>query len=193
MPSKKIKTRIEPGKVYHVYNRGSNYQDVFFKPSDYLLFLEKMAKYLADYCSIYAYVLIPNHYHILLRVNDDLEINEWSNHFLKFSLSYTNKINYQENRNGSLFLSHFRRIHVDTEDYLKRLIFYIHYNPCKHEIINDFKSYKYSSYNSIVSLKPTRLARVEVLDLFENVEEFKNYHLFLHEEAVIKKYLLEEE
>lgn len=193
MPSKKIKTPIEPGKFYHVYNRGSNYQNVFFKPYDYLLFLEKMAEYLVGYCSIYAYVLIPNHYHILLRVNDDLETNEWSNHFLKFSLSYTNKINFQEKRNGGLFLSHFRRIHVDTEDYLKRLIFYIHFNPSKHELIDDFKSYKYSSYNSIISQKPTRLARGEVLDLFENVEGFKNYHQFLHKEAIIKKYLLEEE
>jgi REP element-mobilizing transposase RayT len=193
MPSKKIKTPIEPGKVYHIYNRGNNYQNVFFKPSNYLLFLEKMAKYLADYCSIYAYVLIPNHYHMVVRVNDDLETNEWSNHFLKFSLSYTNKINFQEKRNGSLFLSHFRRIHVDTEDYLKRLIFYIHFNPSKHELIDDFKSYKYSSYNSIISQKPTRLARGEVLDLFDNVEGFKNYHQFLHKEAIIKKYLLEEE
>ncbi len=193
MPSKKIKTPIEPGKVYHIYNRGNNYQDVFFKSSDYSLFLEKMAKYLADYCSIYAYVLIPNHYHMVVRINDDLETNEWSNHFLKFSLSYTNKINFQEKRNGSLFLSHFRRIHVNTEDYLKRLIFYIHYNPCKHEIVDDFKSYKYSSYNSIISHKPTRLARGVVLDLFENIEGFKNYHQFLHKETIIKKYLLEDE
>jgi len=193
MPSKKIKTPMEPGKVYHVYNRGNNHQDVFFKPSDYLLFLEKMEKYLADYCSIFAYALIPNHYHILLRVNDNLETNEWSQHFLKFSLSYTNKINFEEKRNGSLFLSHFRRVHVDTEDYLKRLIFYIHYNPSKHEIIDDFRSYKYSSYNSLISQMPTRLARTEILDLFENVEEFVNFHQFLHDEAMIKKYLLEDE
>ena len=193
MPSKKIKTAVESGKVYHIYNRGNNHQKVFFKSSDYLLFLEKMAKYLTDYCSIYAYVLIPNHYHILLRVNDDLETNEWSKHFLKFSLSYTNKINFQEKRNGSLFLSHFKRIHVDTEDYLKRLIFYIHNNPVKHGLVDDYKLYPYSSYNSIISHKPTRLARTEVLGLFENKEGYTSYHKFLHDEAIIKKFLLEEE
>ncbi|NPD45734.1 transposase [Lentimicrobium sp. S6] len=192
MPSKKIKTPLEPGKVYHIYNRGNNHQKVFFKGSDFSLFLENLSKYLTDYCSIYAYVLIPNHYHLVLRVNDDLEVNELSNRFLKFSLSYTNKINFEESRNGSLFLSHFRRIHVDTEDYLRRLIFYLHHNPTKHEMIKDFKNYPHSSYKSLISDKPTRLARKNVLELFGTKEEFINYHQVLHNEAIIKKYLFDE-
>ena len=192
MPSKKIKTLLEPGKVYHIYNRGNNHQIVFFRTSNYDLFLEKIGKYLLNYCSILTYVLIPNHYHILLKINDDLEVNKFSQQFLKFSLSYTNKINWEENRNGSLFISHFRRIHVDTEDYLKRLVYYIHNNPEKHELTEDFRLYKYSSYQAILSNKTTNMAREYVLDLFGGKTEFKEYHEYMHEESQIKKFILED-
>jgi len=193
MPSKKIKTPIESGKVYHIYNRGNNFQKVFFQSSDYHLFLEKMAYYFADYCSFYAYALLPNHYHILIRANDEIEENDFSHQFLKFILSYTNTINRRDKRDGSLFLSHFKRIHVDTEDYLKRLIFYINQNPLKHKITKDFKTYYYCSYQAILSNKPTRIARTDVINLFGNIEEFISYHEYLHEERKIKDLLLEDE
>jgi len=193
MPSIKIKTPIEAGKVYHIYNRGNNYQKVFLQPSDYQLFLERLALYLSEYCSIYAYALIPNHYHLLVRVNDDNEKEEFSKQFSKFILSYTNKVNWREKRNGSLFLSYFRRILVEDEVYLKRLVFYIHHNPEKHEIIDDFKNFEYSSFKSTISDKPTRLARSEVLDLFENKEGFINFHKYIHSEYKIKDYIIEDE
>ncbi len=35
MPSDKILMRIEPGNVYHIYNRGLNRQKVFYREKDY--------------------------------------------------------------------------------------------------------------------------------------------------------------
>ena len=193
MPSKKIKTPIEPGQIYHIFNRGNNYQDVFFQKSDYNLFLEKLGLYLKEYCSIYAFALLPNHHHLLIRVNDDLEETTFSKQFSKFILSYTNKINWREKRNGSLFLSYFRRIKVDDEAYLKSLVYYINYNPIKHEIVEDIKSYHFSSYKIFLSEKPTNLNRGEVLSWFGGREGFIEYHNYLHNEGLIRKYLLEED
>jgi len=113
MPSKKIRTPIEPGATYHIYNRGNNYQNVFFHEEDYLLFLDKLKLYLSKFCSVSAFALLPNHYHLLLRVNDGLKELEFNRQFLKFILSFTNKINFRDKRNGSLFLSNFRRIKID--------------------------------------------------------------------------------
>ena len=193
MPSKKIKTPIEPGCVYHIYNRGNNYQDVFFQKSDYHLFLEKLNLYLKDYCSVYAFALIPNHYHLLLRINDDIAENSFSMQFSKLILSYTNKINWREKRNGSLFLSYFRRIKVEDEAYLKSLVYYTHYNPCKHDVVEDFRSYQFSSYKIFLSDKRTSLNRDEVLSWFGDRKEFVGYHNFLHNEGLIKKYIIEED
>ena len=192
MPSKKTRTPLESGRVHHIYNRGNNYQDIFFVEEDYYLFLERFSFFLKDFCEVYAYALIPNHYHFLIRINDDLEPNKFGHQFMKFVLSYTNKINFRENRNGSLFLNIFKRVLVDDESYLKRLIFYIHYNPEKHEIIEDYKDYRFSSYRSFLSDKPSKLARNTVIEYFGNRDEFIEYHNYLHDEKVIQKYIIED-
>ena len=124
--------------------------------------------------------------------NGELSDYKFSKQFAKFILSYTNKVNWRENRNGSLFLSYFRRILVENEVYLKRLVFYIHHNPEKHEIIDDFKNFKYSSYKTLISNMATKLTRSEILNLFNSKEGFIEYHNCLHEEYSIRKYILED-
>lgn len=193
MPSKKINTPIEPGCTYHIFNRGNNFQNVFFQQEDYHLFLDKLKFHLNNCCSIYAFALLPNHYHLLLRVNDNLNQLDFSHQFTKFMLSYTNKINFRDKRNGALFLSHFRRIKIEDEDYLKRLVFYINYNPVKHRITDDFKSYKYCSYPICLSDQPTSLARSEVLNIFGGLEDFIQYHSYLHDFETIKRNTFEDE
>lgn len=192
MPSKIIKTPIEPGFVYHIYNRGNNFQNTFFEPEDYLLFLGGAKKYLTEYCSFYAFFILPNHYHFLIHINENLENNIFSRKFSNAILSYTNKINFRKNRNGSLFLSYFRRKRVDSEDYLKRVIFYIHYNPEKHKYIDNFKNYRYSSFNSFLSNKKTSISRNEVFDIYGGKEAFLEYHSYMHDESKIRKLIMEE-
>ena len=193
MPSKKIKTPIEPGGTYHIYNRGNNHENVFFRQEDYSLFLEKFKFHLIKYCSVYAFALLPNHYHLLLRVNDSIGEKEFSQQFAKFILSYTNKINFREKKTGSLFHAYFRRIRVENEDYLKRLVFYINHNPVKHGILEDFRNYEFCSYRIFVSDKPTSLARTEVLSLFGGLADFIAYHNYLHDEEAIRKFTFEDE
>jgi putative transposase len=193
MPTKKILTPIEPGNTYHIYNRGNNFQKVFFTDDDYQLFLERFKYYLKDYCSLYAFALLPNHYHFLLCVHENEYGARFSQQFMKFILSYTNKVNYKMNRNGSLFLARFRRIKVDTENYLRRMVYYIHHNPAKHKATEDYKIYKYSSYRIFLSDKPTALARDEALEFYGGLANYIEYHNYLHVEDVIKKLILEAE
>jgi len=192
MPSKKIITPIEPGAIYHIYNRGSNYQKVFFQEKDYQLFLEKLKLYLSEFCSIYAFALLPNHYHLLLRVNDETKASVFSMQFTKFILSYTNKINRREMRNGSLFLSRFRRIKIEDENYLKRLVFYINYNPVKHGYTTDYKTYKFSTYRTLISDSPTKICREEVLSWFDGKEGIIEFHSYLHHAALVGRFTLED-
>ena len=191
MPSLKIKAPIEPGCTYHIYNRGSNYQNVFFRKDDYQLFLDRLKHYMTDCCSIYAFALLPNHYHLLLQVNEESQNPEFSNQYAKFILSYTNRINFRERRNGSLFLSYFRRIKVDNEDYLKKLIFYIHFNPEKHGITGNFRTYSFCSYKIFLSDRPTNLERDVVLDWFDGLENFIGYHELAYEVNLLRKLALE--
>ena len=89
---------------------------------------------------------------------------------------YSQAINKSYNRTGALFEQPFRRIHFDNESYLCELIRYIHRNPQNHKIIQDFREYLHSSFNSILSDRPTKLLRNEVFALFGGVDKFRLIH-----------------
>ena len=115
---------FEENLTYHIYNQGNNKQTVFFKPENYIYFIGKMREYVLPYGDILSYCLMPNHFHILLRVNHvKLKVGESESEsdgvtqshpvttkerLLNDSIaimlrSYTRAINKQEKRTGSLF------------------------------------------------------------------------------------------
>jgi len=59
---------MQPSQFYHVFNRGNNREDIFYKPENAAYFLYKYSKYLSPLVDTYTYNLLPNHFHILLRV-----------------------------------------------------------------------------------------------------------------------------
>ncbi|HEX9826125.1 MAG TPA: hypothetical protein VGA80_05965, partial [Flavobacteriaceae bacterium] len=72
-----------------------------------------------------------------------------------------------------------------------KLIFYIHNNPVHHGLVKNISDYKWSSYHSIVSSKPTYLLRNEVIDGFDDLKNFKMYHSRNHDYKEIESLILE--
>ena len=167
--------RINPGNFYHIYNRGNNGQDIFFEEINYAYFLSLIKKYLLPISKIYSFCLLKNHFHLLLRINDTCETS--SRHFSNLFNAYTKAINKKYGRTGSLFEKPFKRIKIDEESYLKNLILYIHLNPEHHQITNNFKNYKYSTFKTCLSSKETNIEREEVLSFFDGKENFNETHL----------------
>ena len=187
MPSLKLNTPIEIDQYYHIFNRGNNHELLFYKEFNYSYFLKKYDKYLSEHVSTFAYCLMPNHFHLLIKTKTD----SVSKQLRKLFQSYALSINKQENRTGSFFTKPFRRIAIEDDEYLKWLMFYIHYNPEKHKFSGDFRNYKYSSYQSLINDKETNLSRKELFEWFGGREEFIEFHNFHHEEKRIKKYIIE--
>ncbi|KAB1157746.1 hypothetical protein [Flavobacterium luteum] len=75
-----------------------------------------------------------------------------------------------------MFEKNFQRKYVATESYFQKLIFYIHNNPVHHGFVKQMSLYPWSSYESVVSEKPTMLKRNEVFDLYGTKEDFIYYH-----------------
>jgi REP element-mobilizing transposase RayT len=73
---------IEPDCFYHIYNRGINGCKIFDIENDYHFFLQKFCKYLKDLVDVYAYCLMPNHFHFLIKIKSDTEINIFAEHNL---------------------------------------------------------------------------------------------------------------
>jgi len=166
--------KIESGIIYHVYNRANGNDDIFREPRNYNYFLTLCAKYVIPVANIYAYCLLKNHFHFLVRIKNLNNValdptQQFSNWFNAYAKAY-NKL-YQ--RTGSLFQRPFERIPVSSETYLINVIHYIHHNPVKHGFVSDFREWEYSSYHALRSSKATHLSRVEVLDWFGGSNQFE--------------------
>ena len=163
--------RLQEGCYYHIYNRGNNQADLFYEPRKYRYFLEQYTKYIEPVADTFAYCLLTNHFHLLVRIKTAEEQpldppRDATQQFANFFNSYTKSINKAYHRTGSLFQKRFGRIEVTSERYFGTLVRYIHQNPQKHGFVDDFRTYPYSSYGSLLSQQPTRLRRDTVLAWF---------------------------
>jgi hypothetical protein len=65
---------LEPDRIYHIYNRGINGENIFKEERNYRYFLEKYAKYIEPIADTFAYCLLKNHFHIAIRTKSEAEI-----------------------------------------------------------------------------------------------------------------------
>ena len=114
-----------------------------------------------------------------------------SNQFSHLFNSYAQAFNKENNRSGSLFEKPFKRKLIESEDYLKRLVYYIHHNSVHHGFTDTIVEYPWSSYHSIIKPHNTKLMHEEVIDWFDDVENFKFYHQHEHELEAIKEVLID--
>jgi len=122
-----LKTILEEKKFYHIYNHAVGNDLLFKSDRNYLYFLKQFNKYLENYTQVYAYCLMPNHFHFVLKIKKQVPTNistdiEYSNkisrQFPYFFNSYAQAYNKENKRMGSLFVNRFKRITVLDENYL---------------------------------------------------------------------------
>ncbi len=171
---------LMPGKYYHIYNRACGFEKLFWEAPNYDFFIEKINERLGGILVLYSYCLVPNHFHLLVRMTD-LEIGEkasqiYSKKFSNFFNSYTQSFNKFYKRHGTLFSQNFKRKEVDDITYRRMVVIYIHRNPLKHNLVDDFKKWQYSSYQEILSSKSEFCNGEEVIRWFGSKEIFKFCH-----------------
>lgn len=136
--------RIEfPGALYHVLSRGNARQNIFTSDDDRYLFLALLEELSARFnLEIYAYVMMDNHYHLLLKTLDAnlSKAMQW------FGTSYTRKFNLKNHACGHLFQGRFKSIIVENDAYLLRVSCYIHGNPLRATIVKRLVDFPWSSY-----------------------------------------------
>ena len=136
--------RIEyEGAIYHVLSRGNERRDIFLDDSDRDLFLQTLGQMAFRFdLEVHAYVLMNNHYHLLIRTNRP----NLSKSMHWFLVTYTSRFNMSHARNGHLFQGRFKSILVENEHYLLKLSCYIHRNPLRAKIVRRLVDYRWSSY-----------------------------------------------
>jgi putative transposase len=180
--------KLENGLLYHVYNRGNNGERLFYSPSNYGFFIEKIRYHIIPYADIMAWCLMPNHFHLMILVNheemDSVTLNQSIGKMLS---SYARAINLQESRTGSLFQQHTKAICLNENtrltkswyktmgvtkiiswneklDYPSVCLNYIHQNPVNSGFVQECASWNWSSYREIKGLNSEfKLVKLELL------------------------------
>lgn len=173
MPRRQVEFRA--GEFYHVYNRGVNRDPIFFDDDNYLFFLNKLREYIVPLVAeCIAYCLMPNHYHLVLRLTRD----DLASAMQIFGTSYTKSINKHMARVGPLYQSRFQAIHVDREEYLLHLTRYVHLNPYAAKLVRTPEAWEYSSYREYTGTREGTLPSTDtVLARFD--DSFAAYRDFV--------------
>jgi len=186
---------LESENYYHIYNHAVGQDNIFENDNNYIFFLKKYSQYIFPVADTFAYCLMPNHFHFAIRIKPENKIELvikilskfetltklnytkfLSKQFSNLFSSYTQAFNKQHSRIGGLFQRPFKRIRIVSNENLCNLIHYIHFNPVHHEFVYDMRDWKYSSFESFFSEKATLLKRDEVIDWFDNKENFFAFH-----------------
>lgn len=180
---------MECNTLYHIYNHANGIEDLFKEEANYYFFIEKIKKYLFPVCKVYAYCLMPNHFHLFVETKDETNIELLPNarnyssqglyiskQFSNCFSSYTQAFNKRYKRRGSLFVKNFKRKPIQTESYLKNLIVYIHANPIEAGFCSQFDGWKFSSYLDIIANDKLLVKAEDVIEFYDSKKEFLQFH-----------------
>ena len=127
------KSRIDaPGALHHVIARGIERGQIFRNDGDRSHFLIRLGDILTETnTACYAWALIPNHFHLLLRTGN-VTISTTMRRLLT---GYANWFNRRHRRYGHLFQNRYKSILCQEDAYLLELVRYIHLNPLRAGIV----------------------------------------------------------
>ena len=174
----------EMNQYYHIFNRGCNKEDIFRDEADY----EKLLQYIKssnhkDYLQLYAFSLMPNHYHFFLKQISDKPVYRW---FQFIFNRYTQYFNNKYERKGTIFESSIKSKIITDEQYFGLIAHYIHSNP-KNEFQKNYSSLRYLYDETMINQEfyfENFGSIEEYLSSFKEYSEFKN-------ENEIEKYIFD--
>ncbi len=198
---------LEENFVFHIYNRSNNSEVIFPNNANCLYFMSKLNYYLGGFLNLYAYCLLPNHFHLLVQIKSkeeilinlkskkrhDITLSKKEKDFLsdphsdnipllissqfrRFFIAYSQMFNKMYGRHGSVFQKPFKRLLVVNPEYMNYLLYYIHTNPQKHGLVDDFREWAWNSYHAYEGYSQPWLNTFEPTTWFENREALLAYH-----------------
>lgn len=197
---------LATGEFYHIYNRGVARQPIFHNQRDYeqalltlsyyhfkkppvrlsrfkelsredrKMLFDKLAKQNQILVKIISFVLMPNHFHLLLQQTEDNGITIFLS---KFSNSYTKYINTKNKRVGPILQGVFKVVHVESNEQLIHLSRYIHLNPVVSFVIEEKElfNYPWSSLPNFVKGRSSLVFTDPILEHFSSPKKYREFIL----------------
>lgn len=224
MPYRKVP--LVTNEAYHIVSRGIAQNSIFRNKRDYLRILnlvdfyrysdpplrfshyyrlpvEKKENFLSDLrknseelVEIFAFCLMPNHTHFLLRQAEDKGISFFMRNLQN---SYARYFNTKYQRSGALFQAMFKAVRIKTDEQLSHVSRYIHLNPVTSYLIEkeDLIGYPWSSFPEYMNKRSLEFVNSDfILGSFKKREHYKHFVFdqadYQRELQKIKQLILEE-
>ena len=159
---------LVPDTSFHIYNHANGFENIFKEAENYRFFLEKYKLHISPIAETYAYCLMPNHFHLVVRIrkrevieslirNKNISLEENTSKVLNFGSvtnneiekflskqfanlfsSYTQSFNKVYHRMGSLFIKNFKREPITDRTHFLNAVVYTHRNPIHHGFCKSF-------------------------------------------------------
>ncbi len=194
-----------PGNFYHLYNHANGRENLFVEEKNYDFFLQLVAKHILPTSKLFAYSLMPNHFHLFIQLKTEEElitqyeqqiksrlilstdettpfnlqeflIKKANKPFSNLFNSYTQSFNKVYERKGSLFMQNMKAQEITDDNSFCKVVHYLHANPVHHRFVKALGIWAHTSYKIFLSNMPTKLERQYVLDMFGGLEQFIKYH-----------------
>src|SRR4030065_2123516 len=139
-----------PGTLHHVMARGIEGTNIFRTDKDRDDLLDRLsAQCEAEALKVYAWALIPNHFHLLVRTGNHPLFQSMR----KVLTGYVVRFNRRYKRQGHLFQNRYKSIVCEEDPYLLELTRYIHLNPLRAGMVRSIKElerYPWSGHSAIM-------------------------------------------
>lgn len=198
------KTILATNEIYHVFNRGVEKRLIFLNKRDYARFIDTTSYYRFLSCpmkfsylkklaskeregvfrmleeeskrlvDIFAFCLMPNHFHFLLKQLTDKGISKFIG---KTTNGFSHYFNVRHDRSGHLFQGNFGAVRIEDDNQFIHVSRYIHLNPVTSYLMEmqDLIFYEYSSYREYMGKSSGFTDTKEVLAHFECPQEYKKF------------------
>lgn len=193
------KVRLISGELYHVFNRsvmgapifeGKKEAEFFLGATEYYMHEKPPVKFSlyrtrpqaffpleqGKLVSLLAYCIMPNHFHFLLRQENDGGIQSL---IRKTSSSFAHYYGLKHHVRGHIFEGNFKAVHIESNEQLLHVSRYIHLNPVTAYITEDPQEYQYSSYILYLDKKKrgSFVETADVLSQFRSPTAFQRFTL----------------
>ena len=194
--------KLQPNCTYHIFNHANGFENIFTEDENYRFFLAKYQQYILPIAETYAYCLLPNHFHLVVRIRrkevleevyraynfskvqnfGEVEITDnmierfISKQFANLFSCYTQSFNKVNKRRGSLFLKNFRRELIENKAYFLNAIIYTHRNPVHHAFCDRYTDWSYTSFCEIKEHNSQLIEVDKLLRMFGGLVSFIDLH-----------------
>ena len=197
--------KLQPNCSYHIFNHANGFENIFIEDENYRFFLDKYNQYILPIAETYAYCLLPNHFHLVVRIRRREVLEEVFRNFKSTNFSkvqnfgkvevtdnmieyyiskqfanlfscYTQSFNKVNKRRGSLFLKNFRREPIENKAYFLNAVIYTHRNPVHHAFCDRYTDWSYTSFCEIKERNSQIIEVDKLLRMFGGRDSFIDLH-----------------